>query len=215
MQNTHKLDLLIALYIFCIAIAELMGPKTFPLLTIGSLKLNASIGIFVIPVLFTINDIVSEVYGKARARNIVHSGLFVIFLIFIFSLIATHLPPSPRFLDRESAFDSLFQKSARIALSSLVAFTIAEILDIFLFNKLRQMYGTSRLWLRNNVSNILSQGVDTIIFMTLAFYAIGKPFNENMLFLLSLIIPYWALKCAFSFIETPFAYMGVNWLRRI
>ena len=69
------------------------------------------------------------------------------------------------------------------------------------------------LWFRNNVSNFASQFSDTVIFITLAFYALDKGFVENFGFLVSLIIPYWLLKCAMSIIQTPVVYLGVKWLR--
>lgn len=94
-----KFDLLVAVYIFCIAFSEFMGAKTFPLLS-SPIKLNASVAIFTIPLIFTINDIITEVFGKERARSVVRSGLVVIALILIFSLLATHLPPSKRFMER-------------------------------------------------------------------------------------------------------------------
>lgn len=204
-----KLDVLISLYIFCIAVAELMGAKTFPLVKIGPYQLNASVAIFVVPVIFSINDIVSEVLGKERARSIVRSGLLVVFLIFLFSLLATNLPPSVRFASHEAAYDQIFGLSIRISAASLTAFAIAEFLDVFLFAKIRELFGKKRLWLRNNVSNIISQFVDTTVFITLAFYQAG-----NVGFLWSLILPYWLLKCFMSIIETPFVYLGVSWLKK-
>src|SRR3989338_794345 len=194
-----KLDLLVSIYIFCIAAAELMGAKTIPLMKLGTYQLNASVALLVIPVIFSINDIVSEVYGKERARSIVRSGIIVVALILLFSLLATNLPPSTRFEMREAAYDQIFGLSARIAAASLTAFTIAEFLDVFLFAKIRQLFGKKRLWLRNNVSNIISQFVDTTVFMALAFYEPG-----NIGFVWSLILPYWLLKCFMSVIETPF-----------
>jgi len=212
-MKIQKFDLLISIYIFCIAVAELMGAKTFPLFQIGSFKLNASVAIFVIPLLFTINDMITEVHGKERARSVIRSGLVVIFLILLFSLLATHLPPSSRFAGVEGAYDAVFGKSARIAAASLVAFGFAEFLDVFVFSRLRERLGQSKLWLRNNVSNIISQFADTTLFMTLAFYSLNQPFGDNMAFLWSLILLYWLLKCAMSVIETPFVYAGVKWLR--
>lgn len=150
MIKLEKLDLLISLYIFCVAVSELMGGKTFPILT-SPIKLNASVAIFVIPVIFSINDVITEVLGKERARSVVWSGLVVILLILLFSLLAT----------------SLF----------------------------------------------ISQFVDTTTFISLAFYALDKPFTENIGFLWSLILPYWLLKTFMSVIEPPFVYLGVKWLR--
>ena len=207
------MDLLVSIYIACIAIAELMGAKTFPLAIPGLPTLNASVAIFVLPLVFTINDVITEVYGKERARSVVRSGLVVIVLLLLFSLLATHLPPSGRFVVSELAYDTIFGLSARISLSSLIAFAVAEFMDILVFSKIRQKIGTKALWLRNNVSNMISQLIDTVILMTLAFYSLNQDIMSNVSFLLSLIIPYWLLKCSMSVIETPLVYWGVKWLK--
>lgn len=213
MFSVRKLDLLISLYIFCIAVSELMGLKTFPLFHLGTFQLNASVGIFVVPVIYSINDIVTEVHGKDRARSIVRSGLFVVFLFMLTSFFFTALPPSSRFQATEPSYDAVFRTSARIAFSSLTAFALAEFLDVLIFVKVRERFGAKRLWLRNNVSNIISQFFDTAVFMTLAFYALDHSLQANIIFLTSLILPYWLLKCIMSVIETPFVYLGVRWLK--
>lgn len=212
--NIEKFDLLVAIYIFCVAIAEMMGAKTFPLFKIFDLQLNASVSVFVVPLIFTINDMITEVYGKERARSVIRSGLIVIFLILVASVLFTLLPPSQRFALHESAFDEIFNKSARIAFASLTAFTIAEFLDVYVFYKIRQAFGKKALWFRTNASNFVSQFLDTVIFMTLAFYALDKPFGDNFVFLTSLIIPWWLIKSSMSVIETPFVYIGVKWLKK-
>lgn len=213
MFKIEKMDFLIVLYTFCIVAAELMGGKTFHLFNIGTYPLNASVSIFLLPLLFTINDIVVEVYGVERARSIVRSGLLIIALLLGFSLLAIHLPPSTRFMMTEKAYDTIFGTSARIAFASLTAFTLAEFTDIFVFQKIRNRLGKKALWLRNNASNFVSQLMDTTVFMFLAFYAFDKPFAGNIGFLVSLILPYWLLKCSMSVLETPFVYIGVKWLK--
>lgn len=213
MFSVRKLDLLISLYIFLICVSELMGGKTFPLTNLSFLKLNASVAIFVLPFIYTINDMITEVFGAERTRSIIRSGLVVVFLIIIVSVFFTALPPSKRFLKTDPAYKAIFGISARIAASSLTAFAIAEFTDVFVFTKIRKRLGKKGLWLRNNVSNFVSQFADTVIFMTLAFYAFDKPLADNVNFLWSLILPYWLLKCFMSVIETPFVYLGVNWLK--
>lgn len=213
MFSVQKLDLLVSFYICCIALSELMGAKTFPLATIGGYHLNASVAIFVLPLIFSINDVVTEVYGKERAKSIVRSGLLVVVFICIFSLLATALPSSARFTHTEEAYDTIFGLSARISAASLAAFAIAEFLDIYVYTAIRKKFGKKKLWFRNNVSNFISQFTDTCIFMTLAFWMFDKPFDSNVLFLWSLILPYWLVKCFMSIIETPFVYVGVRWLQ--
>jgi queuosine precursor transporter len=205
----EKMDLLVAVYIFCVAVSELMGAKTFPVFDWGWVRLNASVAVFVIPLIFTINDIVTEVYGKERARSIVRSSLVVIFLLLLYSLLVTSLPPSKRFASSEGSYDAVFGLSARISAASLIAF----ILDIYVFVWLREKFGKGRLWFRNNVSNFISQFIDSGVFLILAFYAFDQSFSGNMSFIISLLIPYWLLRCGLSIIETPLVYLGVKWLK--
>lgn len=210
--RVDKIDLLVSLYIFCILVSELMGVKTFPLTTVPFV-LNASVAIFVLPLVYSINDIVIEVFGIERARSIVRSGLVTVAMVLGFSLFATSLPPSARFAATEPAYDRVFGLSARIAAASLIAFFIAEFADLFVFRKIRERMGRKALWLRSNVSNIASHFLDTVIFMTLAFWAFERAPADNIAYLWSLILPYWLLKCCMSVLTTPLVYIGVRWLK--
>lgn len=207
------MDLLVAVYIFCVITSETMGSKTFPLLNTDWLKLNASVSIFLIPFIFTINDIVTEVFGKARARSIVRSSLVVIFLLLMTSVVFTLLPPSVRSAPTEEAYDTIFGKSIRFSAASLIAFAFSDFLDIFIFSRIREKLGKSRLWLRTNASNMIAQFIDAFIFMSLAFYAFDQSFTQNFTFIFSLLIPYWLLRCLLSVVETPIVYWGVRWLK--
>ena len=207
------MDFLVGFYVFGVLASELLGSKTFPLVNLGFIKLNASVAIFLIPLLFSVNDIITEVYGAARARSVVRTGLMMIVFLFLFLLFAINLPPSPRFAASEEAYDSIFGKSLRISFASLVAFTLADFLDIYIFSKIREKLGKQKLWLRNNASNFAAQLIDTTVFMSLAFYALDQSFSQNAEFLFSLILPYWLLKCSMSIIETPLVYVGVRWLK--
>lgn len=211
--QTQKIEILIAIYIFCIVVAETLGVKTFPLIKIFGYQFNASVAIFVLPLIFTINDVITEVFGKDRARSLARNGMLVVAMTLGFAALATALPASTRFLATEKAYDTIFGQSIRIAAASLTAFSLAELLDIWVFATLRAKFGVGKLWLRNNLSNFLSQLVDTSVFMTLAFYSFDKSWNFNAGFLISLILPYWLLKCSASVLETPFVYWGVKWLR--
>ncbi|MBI2029691.1 queuosine precursor transporter [Candidatus Gottesmanbacteria bacterium] len=204
MKNIQKMDLLLALYISAIVCAELLGSKIFTLFGV-----NASVAIFVFPLTYTINDVVVEVYGKTRARSFVKSGFVILLFLFTFTLLATVLPPASRFKDTNDAYNQVFNKSQRIIIASLIAFWLSERFDVYLFSKIRQKLGEKKLWLRNNLSNFIGQFVDTTIFMFLAFYTPG-----SLGFIISLILPYWSLKCLFSLVETPFTYLGVRWLRK-
>ncbi|MBD3362163.1 queuosine precursor transporter [Candidatus Dojkabacteria bacterium] len=211
-KKINKLDFLVACYIACLFIAEILGSKTFPLIKIFGYQFTASVGIFVFPLLFTINDIISEVYGKDRAKSVLYSSLIMIVFLFLFSLFAVSLPVSDRFHYRD-AYDIIFMKSARICIASLSAFIISGFIDIHIFHKLKNKLKGKMLWFRNNASNILSQFIDTTVFMTIAFYASNEALVDNINFLIGIIIPYWLLKCLMSIIETPLVYLGVKWIK--
>ena len=209
----EKMDLLIAVYIFCVAAGEIFGAKTMPWGNFGFIRFNPTVSIFVLPFIFTINDIITEVYGKERARSIIRSILVVIMMIFLFSWIATTVPPSSRFASTESAYDTIFGLSMRFSAASIIAYAISDFLDVYIFALLRQKLGKKGLWLRNNVSNFVSQFVDSLLFLSIAFYDLNSPIFGNVSFIWGILLPYWLLRCAFSVVETPLVYWGVNWLK--
>lgn len=212
-NKIHKMDLVVALYIFGVLTAELMGSKTFPLVNFSWLHLNATVAIFVLPLMFTLIDVVSEVHGRERARSMMWSGLAVIGLLVAYLALATTLPPSSRFAPNEPGYDAIFHSSIQISVASLVAFASSQLLDIAVFSKLRKAMHGRALWLRNNASNFIGQFVDTVIFISLAFWAFDKSASANASFLISIIIPYWLIRCGLSIVQTPLVYAGVWWLK--
>lgn len=209
----NKMDFMVALYIFGVMTAELLGAKIIPLGAVGSLHLSAGVAIFVMPLLFTVTDVVVEVYGVKRARSMVWCGVITAVLLIAYTTLATHLPASARFAHQEAAYESVFGSSARVAAASLAAFVGSEFLDVLVFAKLRAWLHDHALWLRNNASNFVSQFADATIFLTLAFYSLDQPFSSNVSFLTGIIMPYWLVRCILSIIETPLVYVGVVWLR--
>ncbi len=207
-------DLVVALYIFGIMAAELMGAKTFVIGQFGEYTLRASVAIFLMPLLFTLTDVVTEVRGRERARSLVLSGLAVITLLVFYAMLATALPPSARSVGNEAAYDSVFHNSIRMSVASLIAFASSAFLDIAIFAKLRERMHKRALWVRNNVSNIISMFVDSLVFLTVAFYALNHSVSSNISFIFSLLIPYWLLKCLMSALATPLVYAGVRFLRQ-
>ena len=204
MAQAAKTDFLHALYIAAIVAAELMGSKIFTLY-----GLNASVAIFVLPLTFSINDIIFEVYDKKRALSFVRSGLYILFFLVLFNILALILPPAERFLATQDAYQLIFSKSLRITMASLLAFWTSERLDVYIFSRLKEKFEQHQFWVRNNLSNLFGLLIDTTVFMFLAFYKPG-----NFWFILSLVWPYWLLKFIFSAFGTPLTAWGVKWLRK-
>jgi queuosine precursor transporter len=212
-MKDSRYEVVVALYVFGIMVAELMSAKTMPLAQFSWLHLNVSVAIFVMPLLFTLTDVVNEVYGRARARRLVRIGLMVVALQLLAAVLFTALPPSARFAGSEAAYDAIFSTSIRFAVAAFAAFAASELMDVAVFARLRAAMGKKGLWLRNNASNFVSQLFDSIVFITVAFYSLGEPFGSNLSFLAGIIVPYWLVRCALSVSETPLVYLGVRWLR--
>ena len=210
----NKFDLVIALYIFGIITVNLMGAKVMPLGHAFGMDFNISVAIFLMPLLYTIIDVVSEVYGRARARSLVWSGLVVLILLVLFMLLATSLPAAARF-QANDAYSQIFGMSLRIAIASIAAFAFSELLDVMVYNRLKEKTKGNMIWLRNNISNFLGEFVDSAVFMTIAFYGVfASGFSENISVLMGLILPYWIVKCAMSVVATPLVYTFVASLKK-
>ena len=209
----NKLDVMIGIYVFCIFAAEVMGAKTFPLFHIFGYQLNASVAIFLLPLVYSINDIIIEVYGKERMRQIMRMGMLIIVLIIVCSTFFTVLPPTARFAGMNDAYVAVFHMGIRMSIASLLAFVLSNMLDIYIFSHLRKMMKGGKLWLRTNISNIISTFFDTFIFLCIAFRSLNDSFGGNASFILSIGLPYWILKCVMSVVATPAVVYGVKVLK--
>lgn len=185
-----------------------------PLGTLFGISFNGSVALLLLPLTFTVNDVITEVLGKERAKSVIRTGLLIIALLFVYTLIATRLPPSKRFAPTEAAYDTIFNFSLRMSFASLMSFIFSEFLDVAIFVKLRALFGKKKLWLRNNLSNFAGQLIDSTVFVFLAFYSFDKPFASNWTFIFGIILPLWLLKCSMSVIETPLVYIGTKWLKQ-
>lgn len=211
---SYKSDLFVALYIFCIVAAELLGSKSFPIVEISGYKLSGAVGMLLFPFIYSINDIFFEVFGRERARNLARISILIVVLLTLFTFLAVSLPSTTRFAPLESSYNAIFTQSIRISIASLVALGVSNIMDVVIFAKLKIRFKDKGLWLRNNLSNFSSLLIDTVVFMYVAFYALDQSFSSNFTFLTGLIIPYWLLKSAVSAFGTPLVYWGVNWLKK-
>lgn len=200
-----KLDYLLAIYIAAIVAAELLGSKFINIFGVAT-----SVGIISLPLTFVINDVVTEVVDKERARNFVRSGLYMLVFLFLFVYVARVLPPAD-FYHNNDVYRNVFGNSLRIIVASLTAFGVSEFTDVYIFNAMRKKWGQKLLWLRTNLSNFLGQLIDTSVFIFIAFYLTTPAYDLHKMIIL--IIPYWLLKMFFSVVETPFCYLGIKWLK--
>jgi uncharacterized integral membrane protein (TIGR00697 family) len=99
-----------------------------------------------------------------------------------------------------------------MTIASIVAFILSQYNDIITFEWLKNKTKWKHLWLRNNLSTMFSQFIDTFVFMMIAFYAV-KP-EYTLMFIISLCIPYYLFKVVFALLDTPLVYLWVKWLKK-
>ena len=131
-------------------------------------------------------------------------------LLIIITSIAVVLPAAERSVDN-NAYSAVFKVTIRMTIASILAFVIAQFHDMWSFDFWKKKTKGKFLWLRNNLSTIVSQLIDSTIFMFVAFYKSAPMWDA--VFIISLIVPYWIFKILFALLDTPFVYLGVWWLR--
>lgn len=173
---------------------------------IGGFEFGA--GILLFPLSYIFGDILTEVYGYARARRAVWSGFTALLFASLVSWFIVKLPPAPHW-HLQSAYEAVFSMTPRIALSSLVAFFAGEFSNSFVLAKMKIQTKGRFLWIRTIGSTIIGEGVDSLLFYPLAFWGLW----ENELVVRVLITNYF-LKVAWEVIMTPFTYKVVNFLKK-
>ncbi len=204
-DTEFKTDILLGFFIASLILANLLGSK---ITTIFGIRV--SVGIFFIPILFLVTDIITEVHGKTRAKNFFYISISVLLFALIMMYVCIIMPAHEKWLNQE-AYEIIFKGSLRMTIASLVAFVLSQYHDIWAFHFWKKKTKDKFLWLRNNASTITSQFIDTTIFMYIAFYHLTPKFTTSFIF--SLIIPYWIFKIVFALLDTPLCYLGVKWLK--
>ena len=170
-------------------------------------------GIFLFPLTFLVTDIVAEIYGPRATRAIVSGTLIVLVVVLGVTALATVIPPASRFAEQNESYVSVFRSSLRIMAASIVAFTLSQYHDVWAFDFWRRRTQGRFLWLRNNASTVVSQLIDTVIFMLIAFWGSSERFT--LAFVMgSMVPPYYVIKVLAAFLDTPLVYLGVRLLRR-
>ena len=205
-MNNPRLQLLFATFIGLLIGMNLLGGKIVSLFGI-----SVSVGIFMVPLTFLITDIVEEVYGKKAVKQFIVGGVLTLIIIFFYASIFVILEPHERYSYNEE-YKTIFGASLRMIIASIIAFVLAQTHDMISFEWWKKKTKGKALWLRNNMSTIGSQLIDSSVFMMIAFYQITPKFT--LMFIVSLIIPYYLFKVAFAILDTPFVYLVVKWLKK-
>lgn len=203
MSKESKVLIVYAIFLSTIPACLLISSKVTVLMGI-----TFTVGGYAYAVTFPCTDIISECYGKKKARELVWLGFLGYILTWVFTLIAIKSPPADFWKANQVAFETTLGLVPRIAFGSVLAYLVAQLHDVWAFHFWRRVTKSRFLWLRNNFSTMTSQVIDTIVFVVVAFAGVVP---AEVLW--KMILGQYLLKLTIAVIDTPFVYLGVYWLR--
>lgn len=196
MKKTEtNLQILTSVFVVSLIIANIVSAK---IVSFWGMVIPAAIVAY--PLTFLITDIIGEIWGKQEANKVVKIGLLCQIISLILIGLAIALPVAP-FADNQAEFVDIMKSGFRVVAASLVAYFISQSWDVWLFHKLKEKCNDKHKWLRNNLSTITSQIIDTAIFITIAFIGIvpniwimiGSQYLIKVVFALLDTIPFYLL----------------------
>ena len=199
-----------ALFIASLVVSNLIFQKFFSFDFFGIYTFELSVGILPYPITFLITDIISEVYGKRKANQVVTAGIFASVFSMGIIYLSSAVPATEWSPVSDPLFDKVFGATVVAVFASMMAYLLAQYIDISIFHFWKRLTRGKHLWLRNNFSTFLSQFVDTFTVLVL-LCSFGK--IEWHLFA-GLLLSGFLFKVMVAATDTPFLYAAVYVLRR-
>lgn len=163
-------------------------------------------GLVVFPLSYLLGDVLTEVYGFRAARAVIWLG-FACNLMAVLAIQAAMALPAAPFFGNDEAYDQILGTTWRLFLASLAAYLVGELVNSAVLARMKIATGGRYLWARTIGSTIVGEGLDSTIFVTLAFAGTGAPLVDP-------ILTTWAIKVAYETAATPLTYALVNTLKR-
>ncbi|MBC8369594.1 MAG: queuosine precursor transporter [Planctomycetes bacterium] len=199
---------LAALFTGSLVVANLIANKFFHIELFGK-QFILSAGVIPYPLTFLVTDLLSEVYGKARANMVVLGGLAASLLVIATLAIADLMPAIDDSIVDDQTFNIVFGNSYRVIGASMIAYLVAQLIDIKVFHFWKDLTGGKHLWLRNNGSTVISQFVDSALVVWVLFAGTWTPSQ-----MLVAILDLWLFKSLVALFDTPLFYLGAHYLPR-
>lgn len=203
-----KFTILFTGFIACISVLNVISAKLWTF-NAGPYELILSGGIIAYWFTFPVTDVVAEVFGHRRAQLVVWMGFLANVMVVLLTQLAIHLPPSGIYPHQE-AFQTILGAVPVIVIASLSAYLIAQTHDVWAFNFWKRVTRGRHLWLRNNLSTMSSQLLDSLVFNGIAFGLFGEAELGWKTFL-TMTFGYWLFKVGIAVIDTPVVYALIYW----
>ncbi|MDC0875232.1 queuosine precursor transporter [Flavobacteriaceae bacterium] len=206
---------LAGLFITSLVVSNLIFQKffywrPFEISIFGNQLFELSVGILPYPITFLITDLISEIYGKKKANEVVVAGIFASFFSMGIILIANWVPALDNSPIDDITFNQVFALSPVAVFASMIAYLLAQLVDIRIYHFWKNLTQGRMLWLRNNFSTFSSQLIDTVL--VIGLLSIFGVLDWSLFW--GLVLSGFLFKILVAFFDTPFLYLFVGLFRR-
>ena len=210
-RNFRYYDLVMAAFVTILLLSNIIGaskPSYIPLPSGEQWPYAA--GVLFFPIGYIVGDILTEVYGYARARRVIWTGFAALAFMAFMAWVVVSLPPADGWPGQES-YEFVFGNSWRIVMASMVAFWVGEFANSYVLARMKLWSRGRHLWMRTIGSTVVGQGLDSLIFYPLAFYGLaGWPPEQ----LMKVALSQWLIKTLWEAALTPVTYAVIGTLKR-
>lgn len=194
--------IVVALFVTSLITANIMAVK---LVDIAGFIVPA--GIIIFPISYIVGDVLTEVYGFKQAKRVIWLG-FLCNLIAVIAIVAGQYLPAAGFWDAQDAYNRILGYTPRLLLASFVAFLVGEFSNSYILSRLKVATQGKHLWMRIIGSTVVGQGLDSLIFILIAFAG-----TTPIAVMMSAIVTQWIFKVVYEALATPLTYTVVNYIK--
>ncbi len=196
---------LVAFFVTTLIISNIVAVK---LVDLAGVVFPAAVVLF--PVSYIFGDVITEVYGYAQARRVIWLGFACNLLAIAAIWVSQALPSASFWAPNQQAFETILGFTPRLLTASFLAYLVGEFANASILSTMKLLTSGRFLWSRTIGSTVIGQGLDSLVFITVAF--IGIVPSEA---LPTLIVTQWLLKVAYEVAATPLTYLAVTWLKKV
>ena len=208
-RRLRYFDFVMAAFVTILLLSNVIGAGKVAVISLPGLgEWPFGAGILFFPLSYAIGDVLTEVYGYARARRCIWAGFGALLFMALMSAIVVWLPPAASW-QGQAAYEQVFGHVPRIVAASIIAFWAGEFANSYVLARMKVWTKGRLLWTRTIGSTVVGQGIDSLLFYPLAFYGLWD--NRTLVIVLA---TQFALKVGWEVLLTPVTYAVVGWLKR-
>ena len=201
-------DFVMTAFVTVLLLSNVIGAAKMATVSIAGHAFRFGAGILFFPISYILGDVLTEVYGYARARRCIWAGFAALVFMAAMSFVVVALPPAADWTG-QAAYETVFGQVPRIVGASIAAFWAGEFANSFVLARMKLLTRGRYLWTRTIGSTVVGQAIDSAIFYPLAFLGVWTPAGVA-----TVMVTNFALKVAWEALLTPLTYAVVGWLKR-